>query len=136
MLLSLSKKILSLSNLSLSENENICSRKIISERKNKLLLWIYARQLSGHLWFNGRLKSPVASLNWNPWQLLLAPYIPECLTIHHSFEEKTIFKLRKGAKRSHYNSNFINKIEGRSNTAFSNLDLWSWTVEPNLKSLS
>ena len=53
----LQRKILSLSNL---------SWKIISERKNKKLLWIYARQLLSHLWFNGRQKSPAAGLNWNP----------------------------------------------------------------------
>ena len=47
----LQRKILSLSNLSLFEKETIFSQKIISEKK-KSLLWIYARQLSGHLWFN------------------------------------------------------------------------------------
>ena len=61
------RKILSLSNLSLFESETIFSRKIISERKAKLLLWIYAWWLSGHLWFNNRRKSPVVGLNWNPW---------------------------------------------------------------------
>ena len=45
------RKILSLLNLSLFESETIFSRKIISERKNKFL-WIYARQLSGHLWLD------------------------------------------------------------------------------------
>ena len=62
----LQRKILSLSNLSLFESESIFSWKIISERKNKILLWIYARQLSSQLWFNGQQKSPVAGLNWNP----------------------------------------------------------------------
>ena len=61
------RKILSLSNLSLFESETIFSRKIISERKAKLLLWIYAWWLSGHLWFNNQRKSPVIGLNWNPW---------------------------------------------------------------------
>ena len=41
----LQRKILSLSNLSLFESETIFSRKIISERKAKLLLWIYDRRL-------------------------------------------------------------------------------------------
>ena len=41
----LQRKILSLSNLSLFESETIFWRKIISERKAKLLLWIYARRL-------------------------------------------------------------------------------------------
>ena len=59
----LQRKILSLSNLSLFESESIFSWKIISERKNKILLWIYARQLSSQLWFNGQQKSPVAGLN-------------------------------------------------------------------------
>ena len=27
--------------------------KLFQKEKNKLLLWIFARQLSGHLWFNG-----------------------------------------------------------------------------------
>ena len=62
----LQRKILSLSNLSLFESETIFSRKIISERKTKLLLWIYVWQLSGYLWFNGRGKWPVASLNRDP----------------------------------------------------------------------
>ena len=31
--------------------------------KSKLLLWIYAWQISGHLWFNVRQKLLVASLN-------------------------------------------------------------------------
>ena len=62
----LQRKILSLSNLWLFESETIFSQKIISEQKNKLL-WIYAQQLSGHLWFNGRWKLLVASLKWNPW---------------------------------------------------------------------
>ena len=62
----LQRKILSLSNLSLFESETIFPRKIISERKTKLLLWIYVWQLSGYLWFNGRGKWPVASLNRDP----------------------------------------------------------------------
>ena len=62
----LQRKILSLSNTSLFESETIFSWKIISQRK-KLLLWIYVRWPSSHLWFNGRRKSPVAGLNWNPW---------------------------------------------------------------------
>ena len=37
-------------------------------RKKKLLLWIYARRLSGHLWFNGRQKLPVTGLNWISWR--------------------------------------------------------------------
>ena len=51
------------SNLSLFESETIFSRKIISERKKKLLLWIYAWRLSGHLRLNDRRKLPVADLN-------------------------------------------------------------------------
>ena len=62
----LQRKILSLSNLSFFENEPSFHENTISERKNELL-WIYAWWLSGHLCFNGRQKSPVASLNWNPW---------------------------------------------------------------------
>ena len=55
------RKMLSLANLPMFESETIFSRKIISE-KNKFL-WIYARQLSGQLWFNGQQKLLVASLN-------------------------------------------------------------------------
>ena len=33
-----------------------------------------------------------------------------------------IFELCKGAERPQYNSNFMNEIGGRSNTAFSKLD--------------
>ena len=40
--------------------------KLFQKEKNKLLLWVYSRRLSGHLWFNDRQKSPVAGLNWNP----------------------------------------------------------------------
>ena len=40
--------------------------KLFQKEKNKLLLWIYARWLSSHLWFNGRRKSSVAVLSWNP----------------------------------------------------------------------
>ena len=40
--------------------------KLFQKEKNKLLLRISARQLSGYLWFNGRRKSPVAGLNRNP----------------------------------------------------------------------
>ena len=39
--------------------------KLFQNEKSKLLLWIYAQRLSDHLWFNGRLKSLVASLTWN-----------------------------------------------------------------------
>ena len=63
--LSLSKKILSISNLSLFESETIFSRRIISEKK-KLLLGIYAWRLSGHLSFNGQQKSSVARLTETP----------------------------------------------------------------------
>ena len=38
-------------------------KKLFQKEKNKLLLWIYARQLSDHLWFNGQQKSPVADLD-------------------------------------------------------------------------
>ena len=37
--------------------------KLFQKEKNELLLRIYARRLSGYLWFNGRRKLPVASLN-------------------------------------------------------------------------
>ena len=37
--------------------------KLFEKEKNKLLLMIYVWRLSGHLWFNGRRKSLVASLN-------------------------------------------------------------------------
>ena len=40
--------------------------KLFRKEKNKLLLWIYAWWLSGHLWFNSWQKLPVTSLNWNP----------------------------------------------------------------------
>ena len=36
------------------------------QREKNTLLWIYARRLSGHLQFNGRWKSSVVGLNWNP----------------------------------------------------------------------
>ena len=39
--------------------------KLFQKEKNELLLWIYARWLSSHLWFNGHWKSLVAGLNWN-----------------------------------------------------------------------
>ena len=58
----LRRKTISLSNLSLFEGETIFSRKIILERK-KIMLWIHAWRLSGHLWFNGRRKSLVTGLN-------------------------------------------------------------------------
>ena len=60
----LQRKILQLSNLSLFETETIFSQKNkLRKKKNKLLLWICARQLSGHLWFNGSQKLLVTSLN-------------------------------------------------------------------------
>ena len=37
--------------------------KLFQKEKSKLLLWIYDPRLSGHLWFNGWQKLPVASLN-------------------------------------------------------------------------
>ena len=37
--------------------------KLFQKEKNKLLVWIYAWQLSGYLWFNGWQKLLVASLN-------------------------------------------------------------------------
>ena len=43
-------------------------KKLFQKEKNKLLLWIYAWQLSGHLWFNG-------------WQKFL-PLIPETPDVH------------------------------------------------------
>ena len=46
--------------------------------------------------------------------------------IRQTFAYETItvktFELRKDAKRPQSNSNFMNKIGGRSNTEFSNLD--------------
>ena len=65
----LQSKILSLSNLSLFESETIFSKKIFHKEK-KLLLWIYAWWLSGHLWFNGQRKLLVAGPNWNPTNLV------------------------------------------------------------------
>ena len=60
----LQRKILQLSNLSLFETETIFSQKNkLRKKKSKLLLWICARQLSGHLWFNGSQKLLVTSLN-------------------------------------------------------------------------
>ena len=38
-------------------------KKLFQKEKSKLLLWIYAWQLSDHLWFNGQRKSPVTDLN-------------------------------------------------------------------------
>ena len=35
-------------------------KKLFQKEKNKLLLWIYACRLSGHLWFSGQRKSPLA----------------------------------------------------------------------------
>ena len=46
-----------------------------------------------------------------------------------------IFELCKGAGHPQYNSNFTDKIGGTPNSEFSNLVLWSWNVESNLKSL-
>ena len=43
-----------------------------------------------------------------------------------------IFESCKGAKRRQYNSNFMNKIGGRSNTAFSKLDSLIPTWSPIL----
>ena len=37
--------------------------KLFQKEKNILLLRIYDRRFSDHLWFNGRRKSPVAGLN-------------------------------------------------------------------------
>ena len=42
-------------------------KKLFQKEKNKVLLWIYVRHFSSILWFNGRWKLPVASLNWNSW---------------------------------------------------------------------
>ena len=42
--------------------------KLFQKEKNKLLLWIYARRLSSHLWSNGWQKLPVTGLNWNLWE--------------------------------------------------------------------
>ena len=39
------------------------TEELFQKEKNKLLLWIYARRFSSHLWFNGQQKLPVASLN-------------------------------------------------------------------------
>ena len=51
---------------------------IFLERKNELLSWIYAQWLSGHLWFKGQQKLPVAGLNWNPclklWCINFIPF--------------------------------------------------------------
>ena len=79
----LQRKILSLSNLSLFESETIFSRKIISERKAKLLLWIYAWRLSGHLWFNNRRNLPVVGLNWNPWLHINLQKLPRRLNLEN-----------------------------------------------------
>ena len=38
-------------------------QKLFQTEKNKLLLWIYAQRLSGHLWSNGQWKSRVTSPN-------------------------------------------------------------------------
>ena len=92
----LQRKILSLSTLSLFESETILSWKIFSEKK-KLLLWIYACRLSSHLWFNGRWKSPVAGLNWNPcspppsppYTLLTSPSPPQFSKREHEYIEQT-----------------------------------------------
>ena len=60
----LQRKILSLSNVSLFESvKPSFHEKLFQKEKNKLLLWIYARQLSSHMWFNSRRKSLVAGLN-------------------------------------------------------------------------
>ena len=48
------------------EMKSSFDEKLFQKEKDKLLLWIYAWRLSGHLWFNGRQKSPVAWLSWNP----------------------------------------------------------------------
>ena len=40
-------------------------KKYFRKKKNKFLLYIYARRLPRHLWFDGRWKSPFAGLNWN-----------------------------------------------------------------------
>ena len=40
--------------------------KLFQKEKNRLLLWIYPQQVSGHLCFNGRQKSPVTSLTETP----------------------------------------------------------------------
>ena len=42
--------------------------KLFQKEKNKLLLSIYSRRLSSHLWFNGR-----RNLSWNP--CLIRPYV-------------------------------------------------------------
>ena len=44
-----------------------------------------------------------------------------------------IFELRKGAKHPQCNSNFMNKIGGRSNTEFSNLAKWKTRETKNLQ---
>ena len=54
---------------------------LLRKERKKLLLWIYARRHTGKLWFNGRRKSLVAGLNWNPsglYQLFLKFIIYLC----------------------------------------------------------
>ena len=62
----LRRKILSLSNLYCLKVKPSFHKKLFQKEKNKLLLWIYARWLSGLLWSNGWQKSAVASLSWKP----------------------------------------------------------------------
>ena len=53
----LQRKILSLSNISLFESvKPSFHEKLFQKEENRLLLWICARQLSSHLWFNGWRK--------------------------------------------------------------------------------
>ena len=61
------RKILSLSNLSLSESETIyLFTKNISERKKINFCYTFMPgDFHVHLWFDGRWKSPFAGLNWN-----------------------------------------------------------------------
>ena len=40
--------------------------KLFQKEKNRLLLWIYPQQVSGHLCFNGLQKSSVTSLTETP----------------------------------------------------------------------
>ena len=68
--------------------------------------------------------------SFTPWYPVIPWYlgVPGFIVCHETVWR--IFELRKGTKRPQCNSNFMNKIGGRSNTVFSSLDMWNSTWSP------
>ena len=61
-------------------------KKLFQKEKNKLLLSIYSRRLSSHLWFNGR-----RNLSWN--HCLIQPYVARTNDFTGTYVCKTVEKI-------------------------------------------